>query len=61
VLVSAIVDLSRSDTRPLRDALDVFVRCEDAERFIHDVRRDDPELAEALRIEGRELEASGQN
>jgi hypothetical protein len=34
---------------------------EDAERFIHDVRRDDPELAEALRIEGRELEASGQN
>ena len=31
----------------------------DAERFIEDVRGDDPELASYLRIEERELEAGG--
>jgi hypothetical protein len=35
------------------------VRREDAERFIEEVRRDEPELAESLRIEERELEAGG--
>jgi hypothetical protein len=46
---------------PLGEALDVFVRREDAERFIEEVRRDEPELASNLRIEERELEAGGLN
>ena len=46
---------------PLGDAVDTFVRREDAERFIEDVRRDDPELARHLRIEEHELEAGGRN
>jgi hypothetical protein len=37
--------------------LEVYVRREDAERFIEEVRGDDPELAKPLRIEERELEA----
>jgi hypothetical protein len=44
---------------PLGDLLDVFIRREDAERFIEDIRSDDPELVETLRIEERELETSG--
>jgi hypothetical protein len=36
-------------------------RRDDAERFIEDVRGDDPELASYLRIEERELEAGGRN
>ena len=39
----------------------MFIRREDAERFIEEVRRDDPELAAGLRIEERELEAGGRN
>jgi hypothetical protein len=35
----------------------VFVRREDAERFIWEARRDEPEVAAKLRIEERELEA----
>jgi hypothetical protein len=35
----------------------VCVRREDAERFIEEIRGDDPDLAKALRIEERELEA----
>jgi hypothetical protein len=49
---------SLSRTSPLGDALDVFVRLEDAERLIEGVRRDDPELAKPLRIEERKLEAN---
>jgi hypothetical protein len=37
----------------------MFVRREDADRFIDEVRRDDPEIAVKLRIEARELEAGG--
>jgi hypothetical protein len=37
------------------------VRSEDAERFIEEVRGDDPELASYLRIEERELEAGTLN
>jgi hypothetical protein len=37
------------------------VRREHAERFIEEVRGDDPELAGYLRIEERELEAGGLN
>jgi hypothetical protein len=59
-LVYAIIDDSRS-RHLLGDSIDVFVRREDAERFIAEVRGDDPELAKALRIEERELEAGGLN
>jgi hypothetical protein len=46
---------------PLGDAVDTFIRREDAERFIEEVRHDDPGLASYLRIEERELEAGGRN
>jgi hypothetical protein len=45
----------------LGDSLDVFVRREDGERFIDEVRRDDRELAKPLRVEERELKAGGRN
>ena len=38
-----------------------FIRREDAERFIEEVRGDEPEIAAKLRIEERELEAGGLN
>jgi hypothetical protein len=60
VLVYAIVDDSLSRCL-LGDSIDVFVRREDAERFIEEVRGDDPELAKPLRIEERELEAGSSN
>jgi hypothetical protein len=37
----------------------VFLRREDAERFVEAIRGDEPELAEPLRIEERELETGG--
>ncbi len=37
------------------------MRREDAERFIEEVRGDDPELAAKLRVEERELDAGGMN
>ena len=46
---------------PLGLELEVFIRREDAERFIEEVRGDDPELASYLRIEERELEVGGLN
>jgi hypothetical protein len=58
MLVYAVID-DRSITNPLGDAIDTFVRREDAERFIEHVRRDDPELASHLRIVKRELEGVG--
>jgi hypothetical protein len=36
-------------------------RLEDAERFIEEVRGDEPELAKDLRIVEREFEAGGRN
>jgi len=39
MLVYAVVDDSLSPASPLRDAIDVFVRREDAERFIEKIRR----------------------
>jgi hypothetical protein len=59
--IYVVVGDSLSPTSPLGDALDVFVRREDAERFIEEVRSDEPELAKPLRIEERELEAGGVN
>jgi len=48
VLVYAVVDDSLSPTFPLGEAIDVFVRREDAERFVEEVRCDDAELADLL-------------
>ena len=61
MLVYAIIDLRSSPNHPLGDAVETFVRREDAERFIDEVRGDDPELASYLRIEERELEVGGRN
>jgi hypothetical protein len=38
-------------------AIELFVRREDAERFLDDVRADEPELAERLGLEPVELDA----
>ena len=57
MIVYAVVDETISPTSPLGDAIDVFLRREDAQRFIEEIDGDDPELAELLRIEERELEA----
>ncbi len=57
MIVYAVVDETISPTSPLGDAIDVFLWREDAERFIEEIDGDDPELAELLRIEERELEA----
>ena len=46
---------------PLGNLLEVFVRREDAERFIQEVRRDAPEVAAKLRIEARKLEPASLN
>jgi hypothetical protein len=55
VLVYAVVDDALSPDFPLGVELEVFVRRDDAERFAEKVRGDDPEVAEELRIEEREL------
>ena len=55
------VDDALSPDFPLGVELDVYIRREDAEQFIKEVRGDDPELASYLRIESRELEAGGLN
>jgi hypothetical protein len=41
VIVYAVVDDALSPDFPLGDAVEVFVRREDAERFIEEVRGDD--------------------
>jgi hypothetical protein len=61
VVVFALVDLRSSLDHPLGDAIETFIRREDAERFVEEVRGDDPEFASYLRIEERELEAGGLN
>ncbi len=40
---------------------ETFSRREDAERFIEEVRREEPDLASSLRIEEYEIEAGGPN
>jgi hypothetical protein len=60
VIVYAVVDDSLT-RHLLGDSIDVFVRRQDAERFIEEIRGDDPELAKALRIDERELEAGNAN
>ena len=59
VIVYAVVDDALSPDFPLGVELDVFVRREDAELFIEEVRGDELELAATLRTEERELEAGG--
>ena len=59
LIVYAVVDDALSPDFPLGVELEVFIRREDAERFIEEVRGDDPEIAAKLRIEERELEAGG--
>jgi hypothetical protein len=61
VIVYAVVDEALSPDFPLGDALEVFIRREDADRFIAEVRDDDAEVAAKIRIEERELEAGGLN
>lgn len=61
MIVYAVIDDTPSARSPLGDAIDVFVRREDAERFIEEIRGDEPELAEPLRIEERELKGGGPN
>ena len=61
MIVYAVVDETISPTSPLGDAIDVFLRREDAQRFIEEVDGDDPELAALLRIKERELEAGRRN
>jgi hypothetical protein len=39
------------------EAIELFVRREDAEAFLEDVRQDDAELAEQLQLEAVELDA----
>jgi len=42
VIVFAIHDLRSSPDHPLGEAVETFVRREDAERFVEEVRGDDP-------------------
>jgi hypothetical protein len=44
VIVYAVIDVRTSPDSPLGDAVETFIRREDAERFIEEVRSDDPEL-----------------
>jgi hypothetical protein len=53
VLVFAVVSAVAPD-----EAVDVFIRRDDAERFVEEVRDDEPELAELLSIEPIELDYS---
>jgi hypothetical protein len=53
VLVYTIRDSTTSPDHPLDDAVETFIRREDAERFVEQVRGDEPELASHLRIEKR--------
>ena len=50
VIVYAVVDDPLSADFPLGVELEVFIRREDAERFIEEVRGDEPEMAAKLRI-----------
>ena len=59
MIVYAVVDNALSPDFPLGVEREVFVRREDGERFIEEVRGDEPEIAAKLWIEERELEAGG--
>ena len=61
MIVYAVVDDALSPDFPLGVELEVFIRREDAERFVEQVRGDEPEMAAKLRIEEREPEAGHRN
>jgi hypothetical protein len=61
VIIHAVVDDALSPDFPLGAELEVFIRREEAERFIEELRGDDPEVAVELRIEEGELDAGGLN
>ena len=52
MIVYAVIDDALSPNFPLGASLEEFIRREDAERFVEEVRGDDPEVAAKLRIEG---------
>ena len=55
MIVYAVVDETISPTSPLGDAIEVFLRREDAQRFIEEIEGDDPELADrGTRARGRQ-------
>jgi hypothetical protein len=56
VIVYAVVDDALSPDFPLGIELEVFIRREDAERFVAEVRGDDHQMAAKLRIEEQEPE-----
>jgi hypothetical protein len=53
MIVYAIIDARSSSTSSLGDAIETFIRREDAERFVEEVRGDEPELASYLRVRRR--------
>jgi len=61
VVVYVIRDERCSLDHPLGDAIEVLIRREHAERFLDEVRGDDPALAQHLCIFERELEAGSLN
>jgi len=61
VRVYLIIDALSTPRHPLGEAVETFLRREDAERFIVEVRGDDPDLPRHLLIEQRELQAGGRN
>lgn len=52
MIVYAVVDDTLSPASPLGDAIDVFVRRGDAERFIEEIRGDEPEAQGAAADRG---------
>lgn len=58
-LIVYAIDIRSCLDQPFGEA--TFARREDAERFIEDIRRTDPELAGDLRIEERELDGGSLN
>ena len=53
--IYAIVNLRTGIDHPPGETVDVFLRREDAERFVEEVRADEPELAGELKIVERDL------
>jgi hypothetical protein len=51
VTVCSVIDLRSSPDHALGDAVETFVGRKDAERFVEQVRGDDPDLASHLRID----------
>ena len=60
MIVYVVIDDALSPDFPLGVELEVFIRRENADRFIAEVRGDDPELARHLRMEERQFEALGE-